>query len=121
MSFYANLAATSRRLLEQFGTSAVLTRTTLGSYDPASGTTGTATVTNYACYAARFEYAQRDIDGTLVRSGDQRIYLDVQDTVMPRTGDTVTLGGRTYTVVTARAIDPALTAVLYEVQARGLS
>lgn len=121
MSIYERLAATSRRLLEQFGTSAVLTRTTPGSYDPATGATGAATTTTYACYAARFDYAQHDIDGTLVRAGDQRIYLDVQDTVMPRTGDTMTLGGRTYTVVTARAIDPALTAVLYEVQARGLS
>lgn len=119
MSFYDNLAATVRRLLTQFGTDATLTRVTTGAYDPATGVAAT-TSTTYAGKAARFDYAQRDIDGTLVRDGDQRIYLDVQDMVMPQTGDTITMGGRTWSVVTARSIDPALTAVLYEVQARGV-
>jgi len=119
VSFYDNLAATVRRLLTQFGTDATLTRTTTGAYDPATGTASTSTST-YTAKAARFDYAQRDIDGTLVRDGDQRIYLDVQDMVMPQTGDTITMGGRTWSVVTARSIDPALTAVLYEVQARGV-
>lgn len=119
MSFYANLAATVRRLLTQFGTDATLTRTTTGAYNPAIGAASTTTTT-YAAKGARFDYAQRDVDGTLIRAGDQRIYLDVQDMVMPQTGDTITMGGRTWTVVTARSIDPALTAVLYDVQARGV-
>lgn len=117
MSFYANLAATARRLLEQFGTTATLTRTTTGTYNPATGS-ASQTTTTYSCKAARFDYAQRDIDGTNIRVGDQRIYMDVQDMVMPQTGDTISMGGRTYVVVTARSIDPALTAVLYDVQAR---
>lgn len=117
MSFYANLAATARRLLAQFGTDATLTRTTTGAYNPVTGTASQATAT-YSCKAARFDYAQRDVDGTMIKTGDQRIYMDVQDMVMPQTGDTITLGDRTYVVVTARSIDPALTAVLYDVQAR---
>ena len=119
MSFYANLAATARRLLAQYGTDATLTRVTTGAYSPATGTAA-STTTTYTGKAARFDYAQRDIDGTLVRVGDQRIYLDVQDTVMPQTGDTITMGGRIWSVVIARSIDPALTAVLYDVQARGV-
>lgn len=115
MSFYANLAATARRLLDQFGTTATLTRTTMGEYNPATGA-ASQTTTTYICKAARFDYAQRDIDGTNIRVGDQRIYMDA--TVMPQTGDTIALGDRTYVVVTARSIDPALTAVLYDVQAR---
>lgn len=115
MSFYANLAATARRLLTQFGTDATLTRVTTGDYDPATGT-ASQTTTDYTCKAARFDYSQRDIDGTNIRVGDQRIYMDA--TVMPQTGDTIALGDRTYVVVTARSIGPALTAVLYDVQAR---
>lgn len=111
MSFYANLAVTVRRLLAQFGTDATLTRTTTGEYNPATGA-ASQTTTTYTCKAARFDYSQRDI----IRVGDQRIYLDA--TVMPQTGDTIALGNRTYVVITARSIDPALTAVLYDVQAR---
>lgn len=115
MSFYANLAATARRRLTQFGTDATLTRVTTGDYDPATGT-ASQTTTTYSCKAVRFYYAQRDVDGTNIRVGDQRIYMAA--TVMPQTGDTIALGDRTYVVVTATSIDPALTAVLYDVQAR---
>ena len=120
MSFYTGLAATAHRLLTQFGGAAVLTRTVPGTYNPATGETGAPTTTTYNGTGARFDYAQRDIDGTLIRTGDQRVYLSVQDMTMPQTGDTLTLGARTYQVVTARSIDPALTAVLYDVQVRGV-
>ncbi len=119
MSFYANLAATARRLLTQFGTDVTLTRTTTGEYDPATGS-ASQTTTTYTGKGARFDYTQREIDGTMIRVGDQRVYLEVDGFVMPQTGDTLTLGGRVYQVVAARSVDPALTAVLYDVQVRGV-
>jgi len=117
VSFYANLAVTVRRLLAQFGADATLTRTTTGAYNPVTGT-ASQTTTAYNCQAVRDDYALREVDGTMIKAGDRRFYISVQDMVMPQPADTITFGGRTYVVVTALSIDPALTAVLYDVQAR---
>lgn len=119
MSFdYPNLAATAQRLLEQFGMDTTLTRTVPGGYDPETGTTTGPTVTTWTGTGARFDYTQRDIDGTLIRVGDRRVLIGVDGMTLPLTGDVVTLGVRSFTVVQASEIAPAGVAVLFDVQVR---
>lgn len=130
MSFYTEVAAIADDLIREFGATTILTRSVPGAYDPATGTVGTPTVTNYTGNAAAFDYAQRDIDGTRIRIGDQKVYLSTVGIVNPITGDTLTIGatlvgdvvtgGTPFTVVESRPLQPALTAVLYECQARGV-
>ena len=119
MSFYSNLATTTARLLTAYGASATLTRVTPGSYDPDTGTVGTGTTATYTGSAAMFDYEQRDIDGTMIRHGDRRMFLQKID-VIPQTGDLITFNGSVFTVLSSRPTDPAGLAVLHELQVRGV-
>lgn len=120
MTFYTGIAATAHRLLTQFGGPVTLTRTVPGAYNPATGQTDPATTTTYSGTGAKFDYSQRDIDGTLIRMGDQRVYMSVEGMTTPQTGDTLTAGGRTFQVVASRPLNPAGTVVLHDVQVRGV-
>lgn len=118
--FYDELAALAQEMLDEFGAPAVLNRVTPGGYDPETGlTTDPVTLTQNGV-GAKFDYAQRDIDGTAIREGDQRVYLSTIGMVAPQTGDTLTIDGVILNVVKAKILKPALVAVLYEVQVRGV-
>lgn len=121
MSFYSELAENAQELLTEFGQPVTLTRATPGSYDPSTGATASATSETYTVHACVFGYAQRDIDGQTVRVGDQVAYLPTIGAVLPRTGDTLTVGGTVFSVVAGRQINPAGTAVLFEAQLRGVA
>lgn len=120
MSFnYANTAATATRLLGRFGQRATLHRDTPGSYDPATGSVGTVRQ-SWPAVVAITEYAQRDIDGTLVQQGDRRILMNPRMTQAPRSGDVLELAdGTRLALVSVTTHAPAGVAVLYEGQARG--
>lgn len=121
MSLYADLSDTVARLLQQYGRTMTLTRPATQTYNAATGGTTGGAADTYSVYGAVFDYAQSEIDGSLIRQGDRRIYLQAAGlTVTPQTGDTVTAGAKTYSVVASRPLDPAGTAVLHEVQARGV-
>ena len=117
---YARMAATSARLLERYGRKAYLRRTTAGTYDPATGTTPTQEA-HYETTCAFFDYAQRDIDGTTIRTGDQRVLMAHGQ--LPKTGDAIVIPPvnepqAVYSVVNVKQIKPALVPVLYELQVR---
>lgn len=113
---YANTAATATRLLQRFGASATIKRTTTGEYDPETGTTP-VTVTELATTAAVFAYDQKYIDGTLVLQGDQRAYLAPAQ--QPKQGDRLTWQGKDFEMVAVKPVSPAGVPVLYEAQLRG--
>lgn len=118
--FYDETAAVADEILKEFGTAVTVTRVTPGSYDPATGATTGDVTTTWTGTGARFEYAQREQDGTRIRIGDQRVYLSVVGIVNPQSGDTLTIGGTVFNVVESRPLQPALTAVLFDVQIRGV-
>ncbi|MBT2333621.1 hypothetical protein J7E49_06850 [Variovorax paradoxus] len=120
MAFYDELAAVADELLTEFGAPAVLTRVTPGAYDPTTGGTTGDVTTTWTGTGAKFGYEQDAIDGTLIRQGDQRVYLSTSGIVNPQTGDTLTIGGIVYNVVASRPLQPALVSVLFEVQVRGV-
>lgn len=80
----------------------------------------TPAVLDYPGTGAMFGYKQRDIDGTLIKHGDQRLLLAPQIEVAPKTGDTVTVGAKVYNVVDVGIVAPAGVAVLYKLQLRGV-
>ena len=114
---YAKTAATATRLLERFGQAVTLTRYGDAAYDPATGTT-VPSETVYPATGAKLDYAQRDIDGTLIKVGDCRVYLAPNLAVTPQTGDTITIGAEVWKVVTSRPLAPAGTVVLHDAQVR---
>jgi hypothetical protein len=123
MSFdYAATAAEAADLLGEYGQSVTLTRKTPGAYDPETGAVSASGATHTGMGCA-FEYAQRDIDGTEIKRGDQRLYLSPKQTdgsamPTPQTGDTVTIGSLIYAVMASRPLAPAGIVVLHDVQLR---
>ena len=121
MSFYSDIAATANELLSEFGSSMTLTRSEPGAYDPSAGTAG-STETAFVVWGLQDNYAQTEIDGSLIRQGDQRVWLSaVGMGVMPRSGDTLTIGATTYNVIASRPVRPGAVIVLHDVQVRGVT
>lgn len=112
---YPATAATATRLLQRFGASCTLVRTTTGAYDPATGS-NTVTTESLATTAAVFAYDQKYIDGTLILQGDQLAYC--APAVEPKQGDSFTWQGVTRTVIAVKPTSPAGIPVLFEAQIR---
>jgi hypothetical protein len=97
---------------------------TAGTYNPATGAmTGTTTSTQTA-YGAIFDYGAKQIDGTLIKAGDKQVLIsafksDGSALTAPVLGDTVTIGGVTYTLVEPlKTVGPAGITVIYEANIR---
>ena len=124
MTFYARLQATANRLLKGKGQSITLTKITAGTYNPATGGFTGASTSTQTAYGAVFDYGTKQIDGTLIKAGDKQILLSAFKTsgaalTAPVLGDTVTIGGVSFTLVEPlKEVNPAGTVVMYECNAR---
>lgn len=119
---YAKIAATASALVAKFGQAITVTRVAAGgAYDPATGAVegGTAVAVNGIGVA--LDYAQREIDGTIIQSGDRRILIAASLSITPSAGDSLALaGGQMLRVMSSKPLSPAGIIVLHEVQARGI-
>lgn len=124
MANYAKNAASALRAITKAGLAAVLRRSTPGTYDTETATTGAPTVTNYPCVAVSFDYelqssGTRQADGTLIEVGDRQIYIPAAGlSITPANGDLVLVDGETWVVKNVKKLKPASTAILYEIQGR---
>lgn len=114
---YASVAAEAAAVLREFGATGTLTRTTPGTYDPATGKAATSTTTQTVT-AVMFPYGDKFIDGTLILAGDRQAFIAAVGVTPPQAGDVLTWGGETFTVVKAKNLSPARVAVLFECQVR---
>ena len=120
MSFdYGDMAEVADDLLHEFGQAGVLGSVTDGAYNPETGEAG-PTSAPHAVTAAIFDFPQKYIDGTLIRTGDKRALLSALGlAVTPKSGDTLTdAAGALYQVVDAKATAPAGQVVLWTLQVR---
>ena len=112
---YTRTRATAERLIARFGQTGTLRRTVSDS-DPFNPT---QTTTDYSCTFAVLDYAQKDVDGTLIKQTDQMVYLSTSGlSVTPTTTDRLVAGGAVLTVVNVKPLSPAGTVVFYELQVR---
>lgn len=113
---YPATAATATRLLTRFGAAATIKRATGAAYNTSAGTSA-VTYASTATTAAVFAYAQKYIDGTLIKQGDQLAYC--APGFAPIQGDRFTWNGADLEVISVKPISPAGVPVLYEAQIRG--
>ncbi len=120
---YSEIAETANEIIEEFGQAVTLTHVIPGAYDPTTGGV-TNTTTTQTGTGAVVNWAARQIDGTLIRATDKRLLLSPLNTAgaaltAPVLGDTVSIGGVTYTLVEPlKEINPAGTVVLFDVNLR---
>lgn len=114
-------AANVDRVLTRVGMSMTLTRAS-GSAPTYDTATGVATPVSSATYTVRgcrpYPYSLAEIDGTHIRHGDLRVLLSAIGAVMPKPGDTLTIGSTAYRVMAASSIAPASVDIVYDVRVR---
>lgn len=104
------------------GLEMTLTRTVMGEYDPNIGG-ASSTTTNYDGSAFRDTYSLRDVDGSLIKSGDVKLLvspelLNGSDTPTPETVDKILFDSTLYTVQSVKPWNYAGLDIGFEVQAR---
>ena len=119
---YDEIAASGLEAIAEAGQEVVVHRKgASGPFVP--GQPVTPAVMDYPGTGALFGYKQRDIDGTKIMAGDQRLLLAPQIETVPDTTCTVTamhLGKlTTFSVKDVGAVGPAGRPVLYKLQLRG--
>jgi len=119
-ALYGELAQAAVDLLNELGQLVLLSRPGAGAgYDPDTGFVDEEAVVVWSANGVEFEYNQREVDGSLIQSGDRRVLIAPNLGTMPQSGDVVTLGAYRLEVVESRPLQPAGVVVLHEVQARG--
>lgn len=66
-------------------------------------------------------YTQRNIDGTVIQSGDVKCYLAAASNTSytPKVGDYSEFGGQRYKIINVSILEPGTDRILYELQMRG--
>jgi hypothetical protein len=102
-------------LLQDFGSALTLTRGGTPAYNPATGTTTTSGGGTFTVRGVFINYADENVNGTTIRSGDRRLLVAAQgSTTAPQIDDVV--GG--LKVIDVRTIAPNGTPIAYSCQMR---
>jgi hypothetical protein len=123
MSIYTKLRATANKMLEGKGQTITLLKQSAGSYSVSTGAV-TVTPSTYYAYGAIFDYGNKSIDGTLIKSGDKQLLLSAYSTTTgtlltaPVVNDKVTVAGITYTITQIKTVAPGGTTVIYDCNIR---
>lgn len=122
---YDEIAADALTAIEEAGQVVTLNIPgTGGGYVPGVGVVPAEPATTAEGVGVLLDYTQREIDGTTIMHGDQKLLLAPQIAATPSTAHTVTamhLGvNKTFTVKHVAAVAPAGQPVLYIVQLRGV-
>jgi len=121
--FYARVASTALRLIDQFGQDIVLRDTVQGEYDPVTGGSTPETTVDQPAQAILQDYALQQAgmsyaEGTTIRQGDKKILVAAQGLTPPTLTTTALADGATWAIVNVKEINPAGTPLVYELQGR---
>lgn len=122
---YDEIAADALAAIEEAGQVVTLDIPgTGGGYVPGVGVVPANPATTAEGIGVLLDYTQREIDGTNIQHGDQKLLLAPQIEAIPSTMHTVTamhLGeSKTFSIKHVAAVAPAGQPVLYIVQLRGV-
>ncbi len=117
MSFYGKLADTALGLLAKFGRDVTRIASTVGTYDPATGSAVETTVsTQRTGVLLGFGENITHFNGTQIEKTDKQLLLDANGPV--ELGDRFQIGSDLYTVVSNDPVSPAGVVVLNQVHLR---
>jgi hypothetical protein len=103
-------------MLTKYGQAVTITRQTTGAYDPATGSAAIVETTQTGV-GALFDFETAEIDGTLIQQNDKKLLLNAIVTA-PLLNDKFTVNTIIYTVVNIKELNPAGTAVMFELALR---
>jgi len=120
MGFYDKMQVIAGKMLKGKGQTLTISRQTSGTYDPATGQ-ASVTVTTQTGDGTIFDYDDKNIDGSLILSGDKQLFLSAVNLIAPQVNDTVTdAGGEVRTITRIKTLAPSGTvAVMFDINLRG--
>lgn len=102
-----------------YGRDVTLRRSTPGTYDPATGSVGAATVLTNATRAIILGYRDYLVTGQLIRQGDRKAILKRKGmTMTPQEADELLVGSDVYSVVSHKTGELGGSNYLYVLQVR---
>jgi len=116
MSFATDMQQVAYELLYEFGQSVTCSRTTQGTFVPSTGAVGAGSSSTYTSNVYPDQYTNSEIDGSSVQFGDIKLYM--YSTTQPLVGDTVSLGGIVYRVMSVIRITAQGSDIIYQTQIR---
>lgn len=117
---YTRIASTAQRLINDNGRDVSLKRISRTPGDSNKPWRGPAAAEeSFTVKAVVFPYEEKDVDGSIVRLGDKRMYVAANALGQEMaTMDAVEDGGVRYRIVVANIIAPGAVSVVYEIQLR---
>lgn len=115
---YASIQAGAAEAIRDTGKPLTLRVQTGATYDPDTQT-NVPTYSDHAVHGLILNYKGRVTEsGTLVQTDDKKILVSVGTAPEPTAGAQIIDGATVYVVQTVKALNPAGTALLYELQGR---
>ena len=114
--FYPRMAATASRLIGKYGQAISIKRTTGDTIDPVTGITTAGTSSTLTTTGILQRYPDSLIDGTRILTSDRLAIL--APTFEPTLEDTLSFGGKDWTIASIQTANPAGTPLVYFVQVR---
>lgn len=115
---YSRSAATALRMLAKFGQKMTVKSSTDGTYNPDSGEVEGSVDATQTGDGVIFPYKLSEVnkEGSLIRMDDQQVLIKLA--TKPAPNDKLTVGDKTYTIISMQVLAPAGTTILYKLQVR---
>lgn len=108
---YSALATTVTNLIASFGQTVTLRNFTVGAY---SNGEATITPSDQTGSGVLLQYKDKEIDGTVIRYGDRKLFLSVDGITAPTLDSRVIINSEVWLIVSpAEQINPAGTPLVY--------
>lgn len=121
MAFYDEMAALALEMITEFGQPVTIRATSVGEYDPDTGTVPPDTITDQTAQGILLDFTGQEFqNNSLIRQGDKKLKIAAQGLAWaPDLLNKVIVQGRTWSIVPPlKEINPAGTPILYELQVR---
>lgn len=120
-TFYDEMAVMALELITEFGQPVTLRDMAKGAYDPGTGKTSPDTVTERIAQGILLDFTGQEFQtNSLIKVGDKKLKIAASGlTSAPSLLSKVVVQGKTWSIVPPlKEINPAGTALLYELQLR---
>ena len=121
MAFYDEMAAMVLDMIAEFGQPVIIRATTVGEYDPETGTAPPDIVIEQTAQGMLIDFTGQEFqNNSLIKQGDKKLKIAAQGLAWPpELLNKVIAQGRTWSIVPPlKEINPAGTPILYELQVR---
>jgi hypothetical protein len=120
-TFYDEMAVMALEMITEFGQPVIIRATTVGEYDPETGTAPTDAITEQTAQGVLLDFTGQEFqNSSLIKQGDKKLKIAAQGLAWaPDLLNKVIVQGRTWSIVPPlKEINPAGTVILYELQVR---